>query len=249
VSQPVLQVLIVDDEPHARERLERLVSELPHCEVVGSCGTGREALQRVSELEPSVVLLDIRMPGMSGLEAARHLAAMPAAPAVVFTTAYDEYAIEAFEAQAVGYLLKPVRKERLEPALRQAGRLSAAQLRQISSRERDTAQRQHIAIRGRDALKLVAVKDIQFFRADQKYVNVCHTGGEDLIDDSLTDLAEEFAPEFARIHRSILVSVGHLEALERDSDGKYFVRIRSREELLPVGRRQVGELKRLLTAR
>jgi two-component system response regulator AlgR len=249
MNEPVLKVLIVDDEPHARERLERLVGELPHCEVVGTCATGHAALQRAADLKPSVVLLDIRMPGMSGIEAARHLASMPSAPAVVFTTAYDEYALEAFEAQAVGYLLKPVRKERLEPALRQAGRLSAAQLKLIAVSERDTAQRQHIAIRGRDALKLIPVKDIQFFRADQKYVNVCYADGEDLIDDSLTDLAEEFEPEFARIHRSILVSVGHLEALERDRDGKHFVRIRGRDERLPVGRRQVGELKRLLTAR
>ena len=249
MSQPVLQVLIVDDEPHARERLERLIGELPHCEVVGSCGTGREALQRVVEVSPSVVLLDIRMPGMSGIEAARHLAAVPAAPAVVFTTAYDEYAMEAFEAQAVGYLLKPVRKERLERAPRQAGRLSATQLKLISASESGSAQRQHIAIRSRDALKLVPVKDILFFRADQKYVNVCHEEGEDLIDESLTELAEEFAPEFARIHRSTLVAVGHVEALERDRDGKHFVRIRGREERLPVGRRQVGDLKRLLRAR
>jgi two-component system response regulator AlgR len=249
MSQPVLNVLVVDDEPHARERLERLISELPYCEVVGSCGTGREALQRVEELSPSVVLLDIRMPGMSGIEAARHLAGVPSGPAVVFTTAYDQYAMEAFEAQAVGYLLKPVRKERLERALKQAGRLSAAQLKLLAVDETDSSRRQHIAVRGRDTLKLIPLKDILFFRADQKYVNVYHADGEDLIDESLTELAEEFSPEFTRIHRSIVVAVRHVEALEKDSEGKHSVRIRGRDERLPVGRRQVAELKRLLTTR
>jgi len=249
MTQSAVKVLIVDDEPHARERLERLVGELPHCKVVGLCGTGTEALNVMSELEPSVVLLDIRMPGMSGIEAARHLSMLPAPPAVVFTTAYDEYAMEAFDAQAVGYLLKPIRKERLEQALRQAAKLTAAQLKIVAATEREAARRQHIAVRVRDALKLIPVKDIQFFRADQKYVSVHHAAGDDLIDESLTDLAEEFSPEFSRIHRSILVSVEYLEAIERDRSGRHFARLRGREELLPVGRRQVGDLKRLFSAR
>ncbi len=248
MNRPVLNVLIVDDEPHARERLERLVGEVPHCEVVGLCGTGQEALRLVSELEPTVVLLDIRMPGMSGIEAARHLSTLPGPPAVVFTTAYDEYAMAAFDTHAVGYLLKPVRKERLEKALHQAARLTAAQLKIVAASGRDVEQRRHIAVRVRDTLRLISVKDIQFFRADQKYVSVYHTGGEDLIDESLADLAEEFSPDFSRIHRSILVSVAYLEAVERDRAGRHFVRVRGREEPLPVGRRQVGDLKRLLSA-
>ncbi len=248
MNRAVVNVLIVDDEPHARERLERLVGEVPQCEVVGVCGTGQEALRLVSELEPTVVLLDIRMPGMSGIEAARHLLTLPGPPAVVFTTAYDEYAMAAFDTQAVGYLLKPVRKERLERALQQAARLTASQIKIVAASGREVEQRQHIAVRVRDTLRLIPIKDIQFFRADQKYVSVYHTGGEDLIDESLTDLAEEFSPDFSRIHRSILVSVGYLEALERDRAGRHFVRIRGREERLRVGRRQVGDLKRLLSA-
>ncbi len=248
MNRAVVNVLIVDDEPHARERLERLVGEVPHCEVVGVCGTGQEALRLVSELEPTVVLLDIRMPGMSGIEAARHLLTLPGPPAVVFTTAYDEYAMAAFDTQAVGYLLKPVRKERLERALQQAARLTASQIKIVAASGREVEQRQHIAVRVRDTLRLIPIKDIQFFRADQKYVSVYHTGGEDLIDESLTDLAEEFSRDFSRIHRSILVSVGYLEAVERDRAGRHFVRIRDREERLPVGRRQVGDLKRFLSA-
>lgn len=248
MSTPGLDVLIVDDEPPARERLERLVAELPDWVVAGSCGSGGEALDLVSTLNPSVVLLDIRMPGMGGIEAARHIASLPAPPAVVFTTAYDEYAMDAFDAQAVGYLLKPVRKERLEQALRQAGRLSASQLQEVASAESEAARRQNIAVRVREELRLIPVKDIRFFRADQKYVTVHHVDGEHLIDESLKVLAQEFAPDFLRIHRSILVAVAHVEAMERDSQGRPFVRMRDSGETLPVSRRRAGALKRSLAA-
>lgn len=248
MSQAELTVLIVDDERHARERLDRLVAEIPSALVVAQCGTGIEALRTVEEIQPAVVLLDIRMPGMSGIETARHLATFPAPPAVVFTTAYDEYAMEAFDAQAVGYLLKPVRKERLEQALRQASRLTAAQLDDVAEPDSEDSRRQHVAVRSRNELRLIPIKDVLYFRADQKYVCVHHVDGEDLIDGSLTELADEFAPDFARIHRSYLVAIGHLEALERDDAGRHFVRVRGQEELLPVGRRQVSDLKRLITS-
>jgi len=246
---PQLTVLIVDDEPPARERLERLVGELREWQVAGLCATGRDAIGMVNRLSPSVVLLDIRMPGMSGVETARHLATLPAPPAVVFTTAYDEYAMEAFDAQAVGYLLKPVRKERLEQALTHAARLSASQLREVSRAEQHAAQRQHIAARVREELRLIPVKDILYFRADQKYVTVRHTNGENLIDESLKLLAEEFSPEFLRIHRSLLVAVAHIEVLEKDSEGGHCARIRDHAARLPVSRRQLSELKRSLSAR
>jgi two-component system response regulator AlgR len=152
-----LSVLIVDDEPPARERLQRLVEELPGCRVLAACGTGHEALQLASTLKPSVVLLDIRMPGMTGIETARHLGKLDQPPAVVFTTAYDQYALEAFESQAVGYLLKPVRRERLEDALKHASRLSAPQLRGIATPEPSFATREHLAVRVRDELKLIPV--------------------------------------------------------------------------------------------
>jgi len=248
MRQPRLDVLIVDDEPPARERLERLVAELPDWDVAGSCGSGGEALNLVSQLNPAVVLLDIRMPGMGGVEAARHLASLPAPPAVVFTTAYDEYAMEAFDARAVGYLLKPVRKERLEQALRQAGRLSASQLLEVASADEHTAPRQNIAVRVREELRLIPVKDIQFFRADHKYVTVHYAEGEHLIDESLKVLADEFAPEFVRIHRSILVAVAHIEAVEKDAEGKPVLRIRDSRETLPISRRRLGPLKRSLIA-
>jgi len=239
-------VLIVDDEPPARERLQLLLEEIPQWRVVGSCGTGAETIDLVERLEPSAVLLDIRMPGMSGIETARHLAAMAAPPAVVFTTAYDEYAMEAFDAQAVGYLLKPVRAERLRRALEQAARLSSAQLRAVAQTSSDSATRRHIAARLGDQLRIIPVADIVLFRADQKYVSVVHGNGEDLIDESLRDLAEEFAASFVRVHRSVLVNTAHIDSLDRDAHGKYAIRLRGRDELLPVSRRQVGDVKRYL---
>jgi two-component system response regulator AlgR len=248
VTPPSYKLIIVDDEQPARERLALLLAEIPQWRVVGSCATGAEALELAQALEPHAVLLDIRMPGMSGIEAARHMAAMAVPPAVVFTTAYDHYAMEAFEAQAIGYLLKPVRVERLRQALGQAARIGASQLREIAKRSGSVAPRQHIAARLGDQLRLIPVADIALFRADQKYVSVVHAGGEELIDESLRDLAEEFADTFVRVHRSVLVNSTHVEALDRDVDGKYLIRLRQRDEAFPVSRRQVGELKRFLRA-
>jgi len=239
-------VLIVDDERPARERLARLLEELPSWEVVGSCATGAEALELAQRLEPVAVLLDIRMPGISGLETAQHLAVLDTPPAVVFTTAYDEYAMAAFDAQAVGYLLKPVRVERLRKALDHAARLSAAQLRQIAKADQEYAARRHIATRIGEQLRLVPISEVILFRADQKYVSVIHRNGEHLIDESLKDLAEEFSAQFVRIHRSILINAAQLESLDKDSQGKYMIHLRGYHEPLPVSRRQVSDVKRFI---
>jgi two-component system response regulator AlgR len=244
-----LSVLIVDDELPARERLERLVAELPGCAVAGSCSSGADALPLVGKLHPSVVLLDIRMPGMTGIEVARHLGALENPPAIVFTTAYDEYALEAFDSQAVGYLLKPVRRERLEQALKQASRLKAPQLHVLATSAAPLVARQHVAVRLRDELKLVPVKEIRYFRAEQKYVTVRHMRGEDLIDESLKQLEEEFARDFVRAHRSLLVAVAHIESLERAADEGYALKLRGEAEPLAVSRRQLAELRKRLTGR
>ena len=249
MSTNPLNVLIVDDELPARERLQRLVEELPGCTVAGVCSNGADALPLVGKLKPSVVLLDIRMPGMTGIEVARHLGALEHPPAIVFTTAYDEYALEAFESQAVGYLLKPVRSERLAQALKQASRLRAPQLAALAAPEAPLAARQHVAVRVRDELKLIPVKDIRYFRADQKYVTVRHSRGEDLIDESLKQLEEEFARDFVRAHRSILVAIAHVEVLERASgDDSYALRLRGETEPVAVSRRQLAELRKRLTS-
>lgn len=236
-----LKVLIVDDEAPARERLRSLLAEIADIEVIGEAANGHEALKATSDLDPDVVLLDVRMPGMDGLEAARHLNVLEEPPAVIFTTAYDQYAVQAFEAHAVGYLLKPVRKEQLAASLTRAGRLTRAQLQKLAAGAE--ARRTHIAARHREGLKLIPIEDVQYFIADQKYTTVRHLQGEDLIEDSLRLLEREFSAAFARIHRNALVSVKYLERIERDADGQYFVHLRGCPAPLEVSRRMAGELK------
>jgi two-component system, LytTR family, response regulator AlgR len=235
-----LKVLIVDDEPPARERLRSMLAEIADTEVVGEAVNGIEALSQTHDLAPDVVLLDVRMPGMDGLQAARHLNVLEEPPAVIFTTAYDQYAVEAFEAHAVGYLLKPVRPEQLAAALARAGRLTRAQLQQLAAGE---ARRTHIAARRRDGLKLIPLEDVQYFLADQKYTTVRHREGEDLIEDSLRTLEDEFGSAFVRIHRNALVAVRHLERIERNTEGQYLVYLRGGDAPLQVSRRMAGELK------
>jgi two-component system, LytTR family, response regulator AlgR len=238
----MLKVLIVDDEPPARERLRSLLAEIGDTEIVGEAGTGTEALSQASMLSPDVVLLDVRMPGMDGIEAAGHLSALQEPPAVIFTTAYDQYAVNAFETRAVGYLLKPIRKEKLSAALAQAGRLTRPQLQRLATAAR-AERRTHIAARHREGLRLIPIEEVQYFFAEQKYTTVRHVRGEDLIEDSLRALEEELAPEFVRIHRNALVAVRHLDRIERNADGQYFVRLRGCEAPLAVSRRMAGELR------
>jgi len=241
-AAPKLKVLIVDDEPPARERLRSLLAEIADVEVIGEAVNGHEALQETHDLAPDVVLLDVRMPGMDGLEAARHLNVLEEPPAVIFTTAYDQYAVEAFDAHAVGYLLKPVRKEQLAASLARAGRVTRAQLQRLAAAAGEV-RRSHIAARHREGLRLIPIDEVQYFLADQKYTTVRHLNGEDLIEDSLRLLESEFGAAFVRIHRNALVGVKYLERIERNADGQYFVRLRGCEAPLQVSRRMAGELK------
>ena len=243
-----MRVLIVDDEPPARARLRQLLEEDGSHDVVGEAGNGTEALQVAGKTKPDVILLDIRMPGMNGMETARHLNESEDPPAVVFTTAYDEYAIEAFEANAIGYVLKPVRRERLHAALKQAARLSREVLADAGQRTGLSKQRRMVCARIQDELKLIPVTDIYYFIADQKYVTVVHENGSDLIDDSLKSLEAEFADRFVRIHRSAMVAVDVIEALKNDEDGRTRVILRAGtgDDDLFVSRRHVANVKRRL---
>jgi two-component system, LytTR family, response regulator AlgR len=244
-SDPV-RVLIVDDEPPARERLGRMLSELPGVAVVGEAANGAEALDACARMVPDVVLLDIRMPGMDGIEAARHLNALDEPPALVFVTAHDEHALAAFEAQALGYLLKPVRQEKLARAIQRAARVAAPQLQRVAEQSQLGRRRQQVAARLGDQLRLIPVEDIYYFAAGQKYVTVRHRGGNDLIDEPLRALAAEFAPDFVRIHRNSLVAVRHVAAIERGAEGQYLVRMKDCEEPLAVSRRHATEALRHL---
>lgn len=239
-----MKLLIVDDEPPARERLRRLLEEIGDCEIVGEAGNGEEALASCGEAQPDVVLLDVRMPGISGIEVARHIDSLEDPPAVIFTTAYDQYAVDAFETEAVGYLLKPVRKEKLAHALRHAGRISPTRLARVAKSAGFDDRREQICARLGDQLRLIPVADIYYFLADQKYITVRHKGGENLIDESLKSLAEEFSSDFVRIHRNALVAERQISAVERTEDGQYVVRMRDCGAVLQVSRRHAAELLR-----
>jgi len=245
-----VKILIVDDEQPARDRLRQILEDEPDYDVVGEAGNGEEALQRAAELKPDVVLLDIRMPGMEGIEAARHLNAMDPAPAVVFTTAYDEYAIDAFEARAIGYVLKPVRRARLTGALEHARRFASSALAEAAAEANLDARRKHVCAYAHGELKLIPIDEISMFRADQKYVSVDHDNGQDLIDDSLKSLEAEFGDRFVRIHRSALIAVDRIDRLEKNTEGKSRVVLREGSQVdnieLIISRRHVAEVKRRL---
>ena len=245
-----MKVLVVDDEQPARDRLRQLLAGEPGYEVVGEAGNGGDAIKLSAELHPDIVLLDIRMPGLDGIETARHLNSLAAPPAVVFTTAFDEYAIDAFDARAIGYVLKPVRRSRLTAALEHASRLAPATLSLVAADAQMPVARKHVCARMHGELILIPVAEIICFCAEQKYVTVDHWNGQVLIDESLKALAEEFADDFVRIHRSALVAVGSIDRVEKTSEGKTRIVLRDHSQVddkeLIISRRHLAEVRRRL---
>jgi two-component system, LytTR family, response regulator AlgR len=239
-----MKVLIVDDEQLARDRLARMVAGYDDYEVVGEAANGVQAVQQAAALLPEVVLLDIRMPGMDGLETARHFAELDEPPAIIFCTAYEEHAVEAFNLQAVGYLLKPVRKDNLEDALGKAQRVNKAQLAALSSDQ--PPRRTHISARTRRGVELIPVDEVRYFQADQKYVTVRHGEGEVIVDETLRDLEGEFSDRFVRVHRNALVAAHFVTGLDRLNDGHYQIRLRDVEEALDVSRRHVAAVRKFI---
>ena len=239
-----MRVVVCDDEPLARERLSRIIKEEGH-EVVAQATTGIEAIARVKETSPDVVLLDIRMPEMDGIRCAKELNELTNPPAIIFVTAYDHYAIAAFKAHAIGYLLKPANKEELNEALERASTLNSAQLNEIRRLEDPTAQptRQHIAARTHRGVELIPLQDIYFFTADQKYVQVRHKNGTVLIDETLKELEQEFGNAFFRIHRNALINLDYLEMLEAIDQGQYQVKFKGLDDRLAVSRRHLPMLR------
>ena len=243
-----MKILIVDDEQPARERLRQILGDEPQYEVVGEAANGYEALELAASISPDIVLLDIRMPGMEGIEVARHLNAINPPPAVVFISAYDEYAIDAFDARAIGYVLKPVRRARLISALEHAARLAPSALREaVSSLE---TQRRHVCAQRHGELRLIPIDEVVCFLADQKYVSVDHDNGRDLIDDSLKSLEAEFGAYFVRIHRGALIAVDRIRRIEKTAEGRSRIVLRGDSHVdakeLIISRRHVAEVKRRL---
>lgn len=245
-----LKMLIADDEAPARARLSAMVSDIGGWSVIAEAANGLEALELCHEQLPDVVLLDIRMPGMDGIEVASHLCSLATPPAVIFTTAYDEYAVKAFETYAVGYLLKPVRRERLMRALEQAAKLGRMQLAQLAETNMGLGARQRIPVSQAGRIFLVPVASVISFRADQKYVRMVYEQenqlSESLIDESLKRLEQEFSADFARIHRNSLVRMDRIETFEQADGGQYHVTLQGSDQALPVSRRHLSALKQRL---
>jgi two-component system response regulator AlgR len=241
-----MKVLVVDDEPLARERLAAMLAELGNVEVVGDAANGRDALEAVARLQPDLVVLDIRMPVMDGLEAARHLGLLESPPGVIFCTAFEDHALAAFEANAVDYLVKPVRSERLRAALAKARRWSGDKARSVESAIEPGRRRTHLCARVRGSLVLVPVAEIDYLLAEDKYVVVHSAKGEVLIEEPLKALEDEFEGRFVRIHRNCLVALGKLAGLTRAPDGRLFANVDGVTTALEVSRRNLPVLRKLV---
>ncbi len=239
-----MRIVVCDDEPLARERLSRIVQEVGHS-VVAQARTGLEAIDAIKEHKPDVVFLDIRMPEMDGIRCAEVINEFDNPPAIIFVTAYDHYAINAFKANAVGYLLKPANKEELLEALEKATHLNAAQLGEIRRSEDSEVKptRQHVAARTHRGVELIALKDIYYFTADQKYVKLRHKGGIVLIDETLKELEQEFGDSLFRIHRNALINLDYLEMLKSVDSGQYQVCFKDIKDTLAVSRRHLPTLR------
>ncbi len=237
-----LTVFVVDDEPPARNRIKDLLTDcaeqLP-LEIVGEAGNGREALDKLARTHADVVLMDIRMPQMDGIELAQHLNKLPQPPVIIFTTAYDAYAIKAFDLHAIDYLLKPIRLGRLFDALTHAR--TAVPLRTEVLQELIPEPRKNLSIHERGKILLIPIEDILYLRAELKYITVRTAEREYLIEESLTALEKEFAARFVRIHRNCLIAKDAIEGFERGGDegeSGWLVKLKGLDELLAISRRQ-----------
>ncbi len=271
------RIFIVDDEAPARQRLGMLLSDIQDscaCELTGEAGSAQDALDAIMSSKPDIVLLDIQMPGMTGIELAHHLSrSMGAAtPAIIFVTAYDEYAVKAFDVHALDYLLKPVRATRLEEAIRRAGqiRASAQQPSIAEAIAAVPARRRHFSVLERSRVLLVPVADVLFLKAEQKYVTLHTRERSYLLEEPLVSIEEEMADVLVRVHRNALIARNAIRGVERvssvanqgaersgpaiaDTDGEHEkvteswqVILRDTDERLPISRRQWPLIKSLV---
>jgi len=244
-----LKVFIADDEEPARERLKTLLGDIAAqvpAQVVGEARNGVQAIELVPPSGAQVLLLDIQMPGMGGLEVARHLARLNQPPRIVFVTAHDRHAVEAFELNALDYLLKPVRAERLGAALKKASVPENARLEKAAQ-----SPREYLSLAERNRILLLPVRDILYLRAEEKYVTVRTRAREHLVDEPLVELEREFATRFVRIHRNCLVARAAIRGFERapgeEAEPHWLVVLDGLDERLPVSRRQWPTVRDLVT--
>jgi len=239
-----MNVLIVDDEQLARQRLRHMLSGMGE-HVIGEAATGEQALQQTQHASPDVILMDIRMPGMDGLEAAGYINQMDNPPAIIFTTAYSDHALQAFETHAIDYLLKPIKRDRLAYAISAAKRLTRVQIQRLRNEDMDD-RRSRICVKSRGSLELVPIEEIIYFKADQKYVTLKTDDHEYLIEESLIALEQEFANRFVRIHRNALVSENHIAGLSKNETGHQCILLDDTDDVLEISRRHLPTIRKKL---
>ena len=238
-----LRVLIVDDEAPARRRLRDLLDDCAGAmplAIVGEAANGREAMEILHAVASDLVLTDIHMPSMDGLELARHLLKLQQPPVVIFTTAFNEHALQAFDVNAIDYLMKPVRMQRLLAALQKVPRLKPVSVAKLD--ELPASARRFLSVTERSRVVLVPIDEIIYLKAELKYITIRTEQREFLLEESLTKLEEEFGPRFVRVHRNCLVARDAIRGFERhvsaEGDAHWEVLLRDVPEALPVSRRQ-----------
>jgi two-component system response regulator AlgR len=237
--QQTLKILIADDEAPARSRMRDLLGDIAHVEIVAEAKNGKEAIDLAESCKPDVMLLDIRMPVMDGIEAAQHAQKLEPKPHIIFTTAFDAYAIKAFDLNAIDYLLKPIRQERLQAAINKA---HALQPNQIAALKPLQKARSHLSIHERGRVLLVPIETIVYLRAELKYITVRTVEREYLIEESLTHLEVEFGERFIRLHRNCLVApqfiTGYEKRLNDDNEQQWVALLKHIPETIAISRRQ-----------
>ena len=235
-----MKVLIVDDEPLARARLRRLLEPISGFSCVGEAQNSQQALTMCQQLQPDVLLLDIAMPGGSGLQLAATLASQALPPAIIFVTAHPQHALDAYQVCPADYILKPVSAERLAAALARLGNRTRAHL------GRPAAADEAISYQLGSATRQIALSKVQYFSADSKYVRMVFEDGEALLELSLNQLQQRFPEQLVRVHRSTLINKSYFSALRSTADGKHYIELTAVEDRLEVSRRALSQVKQAL---
>lgn len=240
----MMNILIVDDEQLARARIRALLDDAQAAYNIEESSNGLDAINKISQFKADVVLMDIRMPGMDGLEAAQHMSQLDTPPAIIFTTAYDRYALEAFKTHAIDYLLKPIKADDLKRALQAVTRLTRPQQQSLTQLQNEEPT--HISARLHGNIHLVAVNRIKLFYAEHKYVSVFYDNKEVLIEEPLVSLEERFTERFLRVHRNALVAKEAISGLEKDSQGQCYIKLTGLDKKIEVSRRHLPAVRKFL---
>jgi two-component system response regulator AlgR len=247
-----MDILIVDDEPLARARLTRLINDIPNYHVIGEAGNADDAMHLIESLDPDIVVLDVRMPGDNGVILAKKIGLLDDAPAIIFCSAYEEYALAAFATTAIGYLVKPIRTEDLLQALEKATNINKLQKQHLLELAQQDAAKlaltpDFITAKHRLGISRILLDDVYYFMADQKYVTVVHKNGEHLIDQSLKELEELYNHALLRSHRNTLVNKKHLTGIARKPNGQFAITFDDCSHQPQISRRHLPLLRQFLS--